>query len=77
MIREPKLMTIHDAAADIYELLLQLSSPREAAHAVAIVRSKLFVAGGAKTKDDVSKMIADDDKAALEIWKSRHEELGH
>ena len=65
-------MTLHDAAAEICELLLQLSSPREAARAIAIVRSNLFVAGGAKTKGDVQKMIADDDDAAMEIWQAIH-----
>lgn len=65
-------MTHHDAAVEICELLLRLPSPKHAARAIAIVRSNLWVAGGAETTDDVRKMIAEDDDVALQIWQAVH-----
>mgnify|MGYP001610609011 CR=1 FL=1 len=58
------------AAADIIKILLGLPSPRHGAAAVAIVRANLFVGGGAKTSQDVARMMSDDDKAAFEIWEA-------
>lgn len=58
------------AAADIMEILLGLPSPRHAAAAIAVVRANLFIQGGATSPLEVSKMMNDDDKAALELWET-------
>lgn len=56
------------AAAEIMEILLGLPSPRHAAAAIATVRANLFIGGGGDTEEKVKKMIADDNRAALDIW---------
>jgi hypothetical protein len=58
------------AAADIMEILIGLPSPRDAAAAIATVRANLFIQGGATSPPEVSRMMSDDDKAALEIWEA-------
>lgn len=58
------------AAAEIMEILLGLPSPRHAAAAVATVRANMFIQGGAASTADVSRMMNEDDKAALEIWET-------
>lgn len=58
------------AAADIMEILLGLPSPRHAAAAVATVRANMFIAGGATSPPEVTRMMSDDDKAAMEIWET-------
>jgi len=58
------------AAADIMEILLGLPSPRHAAAAVATVRANMFIQGGAESVADVTRMVLDDDRAAMEIWET-------
>jgi hypothetical protein len=58
------------AAAEIMEILLGLPSPRHAAAAVATVRANLFIQAGATSPPQVSRMMSDDDKAAMEIWET-------
>ena len=58
------------AAIEIAEILGGLPTPRHAAAAIATVRANLFIQGGAKSRDEVSRMMNQDDKAAFEIWET-------
>lgn len=61
-------MDANQAAAEIMTILRDLPTPRHAAAAIAVVRANLHLQAGGDTEADVRKMIAEDDKAALEIW---------
>jgi acetyl-CoA acetyltransferase len=61
---------INQAAAEIMQILADLSSPRHAAAAIAAARANLFILGGAESAADVSKMMNEDDKAAMELWET-------
>jgi hypothetical protein len=61
-------MDVNEAATEIMAILRRFPSPRHAAAAVAVVRACLHRQAGGDTKAKVKKMIAQDDKAALEIW---------
>ena len=57
-------------AAEIVTMLARLPSPKHAAAAIAVVRANLFLLGGAQTDKDVTSMMEEDDKAALELWQT-------
>lgn len=60
-------MDANDAATEIMTVLRKLPTPRHAAAAIAVVRANLHSQAGADTEAKARDMIADDDKAALEI----------
>lgn len=65
-----KRNAVDQAVVDILDILRGLPSPRSAAAAIAVVRANMFIQGGATSSADVSRMMNDDDTAALEIWES-------
>ena len=67
-----KIAATNQAAIDIMKILRALPTPRHAAAAIAVVRANLHRDAGAKTSADVSRMMDDDDRAAIEIWESIH-----
>ena len=61
-------MDANEAATEIMEILRRLPTPRHAAAAIAVVRANLHLQADGDTEAKVRKMIAEDDKAALEGW---------
>ena len=61
-------MDANAAAVEIMDVLRRLPTPRHAAAAIAVVRANLHLQAGGDTEDKVRRMIADDNKAALEMW---------
>lgn len=58
------------AAAVIMAALRTLPGPRHAGAAIAVVRANLHLQAGGDTEEKVRAMIAEDDKACIEIWES-------
>ena len=63
-------MDANDAATEIMQTLRRLPTPRHAAAALAVVRANLHQQAGGDTEDKVRKMMADDDRAVIEIWQT-------
>lgn len=61
-------MDVNIAAVEIMDILRRLPTPRHAAAAIAVVRANLHLQAGGDNEDTVRRMIADDDKVALEMW---------
>lgn len=58
---------IERAATDIFEILRDLPTPRDAAIALAIVRANLWIANDGGT---VAEMVKDDNDGAMRAWEA-------
>lgn len=64
-------MSVASAADEIWEILYDLRSPREAAKAIAAAHVRLLEADGARSERDVRVRLAEVSQAALEVWAER------